>query len=246
MTTKRIENIRKKQHALGIVTNKPRGHGFKPIAPGTRFSRLEVMSAANPVRRSDGRLSSYSLCKCDCGNEITVINKSLRMKRTQSCGCLGIESRKNANTTHGQSRRGLKSREYEIWAGMLSRVSNPKHKNYKNYGGRGITVCERWKSFENFILDMGQRPHGNLSLDRIDVNGNYEPQNCRWATCAQQANNTRCNRRIIIDGKSHTLAEWSKLSGVSIGTIHSRLARGIDATAAVFTTARGALPCPTK
>jgi hypothetical protein len=107
-------------------------------------------------------------------------------------------------------------REHDAWRGMLARCRNPRHPSYKNYGGRGITACERWNSFENFLDDMGKRPSPKHSLDRIDNNGNYEPGNCRWATRREQANNTRMNRFVTFDGRTMTLAQWARETGIHV------------------------------
>lgn len=116
-----------------------------------------------------------------------------------------------------------RSSEYHIWQHMKTRCYKEDSISYKNYGARGITVCDRWlQSFENFYADMGERPEGT-SLDRIDNEGNYEPSNCRWTTSKIQANNKRGNRVMDIDGESHTLSEWSDISGIKLTTIHKRL-----------------------
>jgi len=126
-----------------------------------------------------------------------------------------------AHTTHGMSRTPT----YYVWATMKARCSNPNNDNYHRYGGRGISVCESWaNSFEQFLADMGERPDG-LSIDRIDVNGDYEPSNCRWATATEQMRNTSVNRLITHNGQTKTLVEWAEASGISVQTLHSRLGR---------------------
>lgn len=126
---------------------------------------------------------------------------------------------------HGAARRGKdRSPTYKIWVSMRERCRNPKLKGFKNYGGRGITVCERWKSFANFLADMGEKPAG-LSLDRINNNGNYEPGNCRWADRETQSRNRRNNRRLTFDGREMTFGEWEKEKGLTHGTINDRLSR---------------------
>jgi len=150
---------------------------------GKRFGRLVVLSYAGSKNRE-----SLWLCRCDCGKEKIVKRGSLTEGHTKSCGCLFRKSNGDASTRKGQQR----SREYAAWAGMISRCENKKNASWHNYGGRGIKVCERWrKSYANFIADVGRRPSERHSLDRIDVNGDYEPANVRWATTKQQQKNRR-------------------------------------------------------
>ncbi len=125
------------------------------------------------------------------------------------------------NTKHGLSHLP----EYRRWKDMRARCRNPNNTEFKNYGGRGITVCDRWNNFEVFLSDMGRKPEGT-TIDRIDVNGNYEPSNCRWATAQQQANNTRQNVWLEMDGERHTIAQWSVITGLSESRINHRLRVG--------------------
>lgn len=169
---------------------------IKPLS-GMVFGRLTVLGLL--PERCNGKL--IWLCRCECGTDCTATGEHLKNGNTKSCGCLCREmalakqplaSRASikALTKHGQSRVGRKSFEYSVWANMLTRCSNAKVSSYKDYGGRGITVCERWKDFQNFFADMGKCPEGR-SIDRVNNDGNYEPGNCRWATQKEQASNKR-------------------------------------------------------
>lgn len=160
------------------------------VAPGQRYGRWVILSVS---RR--GRVT-FAVCRCECGTEREIDSGSLRRARraSRSCGCLAAELLSAAATKHGHAstRRGPTT-EYRIWRGVIGRCCAPATKAYRNYGGRGIAVCDRWRGpngFVNFLADMGPRPAGK-SIDRIDVNGNYEPSNCRWATAIEQGRNKR-------------------------------------------------------
>lgn len=169
---------------------------------GQRYGRLTVLGLAG--RAPSGRLWD---CRCTCGRSKVILGTALRSGHTKSCGCLFTEITNRARR-HGHRRGGGRtSAEYEIWRAMKARCTNPKATNFAYYGGRGIAVCERWlTSFEDFLADMGPRPTPDHSLNRIDNDGPYAPQNCRWATKQEQANNKRSNRYVIIDGSRLTLA----------------------------------------
>lgn len=189
------------------------------IEIGQQFGHLTVLSLARKVNGF-----SFYLCRCECGKEKAVRKDSLYGGRVKSCGCYASQGRSQAARTHGLSRTAP---EYAAWQHMISRCHKPKDKGYKLYGGRGITVSDRWRnSFENFIADMGFRPSSQHSIDRIDNDGNYEPSNCRWATTTEQATNRRNNHRISHDGITDTLKGWSVRMGLPRELLRSRLSRG--------------------
>lgn len=183
---------------------------------GKTFGRLAVIAEAG--RSNTGKV--LWRCRCECGNETTVIGGDLRSGRTASCGC-GIRAATVARSrTHGQSRTRL----HRIWCAMITRTTNPNFSRYADYGGRGIAVCSEWRSsFEDFVRDMGATYADGLTIDRIDVNGNYEPGNCRWATPTEQARNTRRNRHLTFWGQTKTVAEWNQLLGLKPGVVLSRV-----------------------
>ncbi|MDR6555431.1 AP2 domain-containing protein [Paenibacillus qinlingensis] len=149
---------------------------------GMTFGRLTV------IKLTDKR--STWLCKCICGEEKYILGNNLRRGLTKSCGCLRKENSSELHVTHGKTKI-KRSSEYNTWTNMIQRCTNPKYTSYIDYGGRGITVCKRWEDFETFFEDMGKKPTSNHSLDRTNVDGNYEPNNCKWATLEEQARNKR-------------------------------------------------------
>jgi hypothetical protein len=187
---------------------------------GKRFGRLVVIEECG--KDNCGQLMWK--CKCDCGNATTVRGYSLRRGDVQSCGCFQTECSRNRAKTHG----GFYTNLYRKWAGMKRRCYYVRGTMYRHYGGRGITVCDEWKndfeSFRNWSLANGYCD--GLTLDRIDVNGNYCPENCRWVTQKEQQNNKRNSHLLTCNGETHTVAEWCEITGLPRGTIRGRLEKG--------------------
>lgn len=199
---------------------------------GHRYGQLVVM--ADSLRTT--RLTRFCICKCDCGNEKHIRAGDLRSGRAKSCGCMIKSAVTKRNTTHGHALTGKCTTEFRAWTGMLSRCYNSNRERYKNYGGRGITVCDRWlTSFENFYSDLGPKPSPQYSLDRIDNNGNYEPSNCHWATKEQQARNKSNTTLLEWEGKQVKLLELCESFGVKIATVRERLTAGWPIKKALLT-----------
>lgn len=182
------------------------------------------------------------ICECTCGTVASVRQSGLRDGTSQSCGCKHREELTERMTAvgptfkHGQARAGKHTKEYWIWMQMRKRCSDPKQEHFHLYGGRGITVCDRWlSSFENFIADLGPRPTPKHSIERVDSNGTYEPGNCRWATPKEQANNTSRNKFIEWNGQRKTAAQWAEELGVNSELILYRLENGWTVEEAFFT-----------
>jgi len=182
------------------------------IRPGQRYGRWTVITA--PV---GGRAA----CRCDCGTEREVRSSAVRTGGSISCGCLRRERHAAAITKHGQADTPV----YKVWTAMHQRCSNPKSQMWHLYGSRGIVVDPRWATFAQFAADMGPRPEGG-TLERIDSNGNYSPENCRWATVLEQNRNTSRNRYIEFNGETRTISEWARLLGMHRGTLRVRLSVG--------------------
>lgn len=160
------------------------------------------------------------LCCCDCGNEKIVALGNLKTGKSTNCGCEKLK--KQMGNTWSRKHGMSFSREYRSWESMIARCECETNKEYPDWGGRGIKVCQRWHDFRNFCADMGKRPP-NTTLDRIDNNGNYEPSNCRWADAKTQCNNRRNNTFITYKGKTQTLQQWADETGIYKNTISMRI-----------------------
>jgi hypothetical protein len=190
---------------------------------GKKYGRLKVI-------RENGRFNEMVCwdCVCDCGKTVNVPAYYLTSGQTQSCGCLQRERTSKANTIHGDSKRKAESSLYRIYKHMIWRCENPNCKDYANYGGRGIKVCDEWKksylAFKEWALKNGYEPH--LTIDRIDVNGDYKPSNCRWITLTEQENNRRDNVFLVFDGVRKTASQWAREYGVKPSKIYYRKRKG--------------------
>lgn len=191
---------------------------------GERFGRLVITRFI----RVDKNWNYIWECKCDCGNIINVRYNNLLNDSTKSCGCLKRERTIERSTKHGLSGgQGNYTRLYRIWLNMRRRCNNRRDQDYPYYGGRGIKVCKEWDNyaaFHDWAMKNGYADH--LTLDRINNNGDYCPENCRWATRKEQARNTRQNHFITFNGKTMTIAEWAEYLGVSSTVLRTRLYRG--------------------
>lgn len=191
----------------------------KRDATGQKFSRWTILS----FHSGKGNAIKWN-CRCECGTERPVMIRSLRTGVSKSCGCLWKEY-VDSITTHGMTN----SMEFKIWQGMNQRCHNEKSSGWKDYGGRGIFVCERWReSFENFYEDMGACPSKSHSIDREDNSEGYFPGNCKWSTKTQQARNMRSNHNITHNGLTLTVTEWAEKTGVNKQTIYSRIRNGLS------------------
>lgn len=194
---------------------------------GKRFGRLKVLYKTGETKYG----KALWRCKCDCGNYKDTISMSLKNGDVQSCGCLQKETRQSNALKIKHKKHGMAdSRLYRIYHDMVSRCYRKSINGYGNYGGRGIRVCEEWlgeEGFMNFMkwsLDNGY--NDEVTIDRLDSNGNYEPRNCRWATHKEQANNTRSTIFLEYSGKRKSLSEWAEITGISKRAIYGRIRKG--------------------
>lgn len=182
---------------------------------GQRFGILVAQECLGMARGN-----TWWRCLCDCGVTRVVTRSNLRSGNAKSCGCQNYVTSGIANRTHGLTKHPL----YGIWWKMVCRCGNPADTSWGSYGGRGITVCERWMSVENFIADMGERP-ARMTIERVNNNLGYTPENCRWATYAEQSRNTRRTRMFTFNGKTQCLEDWAREIGIDQSTLITRLRR---------------------
>jgi hypothetical protein len=194
---------------------------------GKKFARLKVNGV---FRRGTPEGVEWS-CTCDCGNRIITTTKKLNSGNTKSCGCYQKHRVKELNTTHGM--KG--TRQYTIWQGMKDRCFNTKNVHYDRYGGRGITVCQEWHSFEKFWEDMKDGYKDHLTIDRIDNDGIYEPRNCRWSTTEEQSCNTSQNHMETVDGYTDTISRLARKYGIGAKNVRRRISLGWDIERALKT-----------
>lgn len=187
---------------------------------GRKFNKLYVKNRAPDYVSPKGKKVVMWECCCDCGKTITVASFKLKSGDTKSCGCFS----RSMATTHGLH----DTRLYKIWCNMKSRCYNTSVIEYNDYGGRGITVCDEWlhdfQAFYDWAMSNGYRD--DLTIDRIDVNGNYEPSNCRWVSMKVQSNNTRKNHVLTYNGEAHTVSEWAEILHINKHTLSNRILRG--------------------
>lgn len=189
---------------------------------GHRFGNLIVIERVENDKNGMPRWK----CLCDCGKTVIKYGHTLRNGTTTSCGCKTNDNISNSKKTHGLSKHPLHS----VWANMKDRCLNKNNHAYSCYGGRGITICDEWMDFVTFFnwaIKNGYQ--SGLSIDRIDVNGNYCPDNCRWATDKEQANNQRNNHIIEYNGQKHNVKQWAEIFGVTYNSIYDKLRKGLSA-----------------
>ena len=196
---------------------------------GQVYGRLTVIKRVDDYISPSGDRKVQWLCKCKCGKEVIVTGNNLRKGNSKSCGCYNRELLAKINLTHNASNTRL----YHIWICMKDRCYNPKNKKYKDYGGRGIIICDEWindfEAFANWAYDNGYIENvsrGECTIDRIDVNGNYCQQNCRWVNQKVQSNNKRNNHYITYNGETHTVTEWNNILGYKKGVLSRRIFSG--------------------
>jgi hypothetical protein len=190
---------------------------------GQLFGRLTALYRDPRPRMKNGRFVVHYLCECICGNRVSVQAAHLRSGHTTSCGCWHKEVLRERSTVHGAARRTHRTPEYRSWRHMRSRCTNPRDPKYRLYGARGITVTAAWNTFAQFLADMGQRPSPHHTIERRNNDGPYSPDNCRWATPAEQSRNTRQNVFLTWNDETHCLTDWAHIIGINETALRRRL-----------------------
>jgi len=191
------------------------------VSTGDRYGRLTIVSENAPRRYPSGKKRVFT-CRCDCGTLVLVLLSDLRSGHTTSCGCRQREVVAQLKLSHGK----CSSREHTSWSGMIQRCHNPDNPSYDRYGARGIVVCDRWRnSFAEFLKDMGDCPSGH-TIERVNNEGPYSPENCVWATPTTQNRNRRSSLRLTLNGVTRTASEWAVVLNIKPPTLYSRIARG--------------------
>lgn len=199
------------------------------VTKGAKYGQLVLVAEAAPYRTPKGKRVRKAACLCACGVSTTVQLQHLLSGHVTSCGCGQRAAASASNTTHGQTKKNVaRSAEFMTWRSMRGRCLTVTHKDYKDYGGRGITICERWSCFANFLVDMGLRPRGT-SIDRLDNNLGYGPDNCRWATAIEQASNTRRTVNLTFNGRTCSVAQWARDTGINDMVLYRRVKAGWSA-----------------
>ncbi len=210
---------------MQLKKDKTKGVRFRDLT-NMKFGKLTAIS---PIKKR-GVSKYFWVCKCDCGRTVEVIGSNLIRNNTTSCGCYGRNILGERTKQHGMS----KTRIFKIWAGMRKRCNNPNMTSYSSYGGRGIKVCSEWDSFISFHNDMKYGYADNLSLERINPNGNYCKENCRWATSKEQSRNKTNTRHIEFNGEIKTAAEWCEGIDIDISTFLNRVQNGKNILVALY------------
>lgn len=196
---------------------------------GKCFGRWRVLRRdPDYITKSGFKFTAWA-CECSCGTKRTVLANALLSGRSTSCGCYHSEKQKDVARNNFSTHKESKTRLYQIWNAMRERCNTPSASNYMNYGGRGITLCDEWNDYSTFReWALVNSYTDNLSIDRIDVNSGYSPNNCRWVDRIKQANNCRTNRYFTIDNITKTLAEWTREYNMPYSLVHKRLSKGMD------------------
>lgn len=192
---------------------------------GNKYGLLTVIERCGT--KPNGRKSESAwLCHCGCGRQKVVARSALIKGLTRSCGCLH-EKWVRGTRKHGHAKKGANTVEYRTWASIIARCYNPKHKDFRSYGGRGIGVCREWRDNSAvFLAFMGPRPSAQHSIERIDCDGDYEPSNCKWATTREQSRNRRNNRWVTVGDQTLLIGDWAEKIGLDKSTIYLRIRRG--------------------